>query len=165
MPNVTISALPDAIIPLDSPNTFFEVQTLESGVTVSRKVTADNIVITASGMIAGTGIVDPSTALPYDYDAELTFENANALETARLGWNGSSVLELENEAFGASIHIQGRNNAGSTALGMVFNPNSETMSLYNGAILIDANGELDFEYDVARWQAWWKRHSSGYTDE
>lgn len=147
MPNVTISALPDAVLPLDAPNTFFEVQTLESGVTVSRKVTADNIVITASGMIMGTGVVDPSTALPYDYDAELTFENANALLTARLGWDGSSSLQLESLAFGAPINIIGRDAGGGAVNAMTFAP-SGVMTLNQGAINIDANGNIILEYDV-----------------
>lgn len=44
MPNVSISDLPDAILPFDPPNTFFEVETREGGVPVSRRVAGDAIV-------------------------------------------------------------------------------------------------------------------------
>ena len=46
MPNLTISDLPDAITPLDTLTTFFEVQAIENGVNVSRRVRGDMITFT-----------------------------------------------------------------------------------------------------------------------
>ena len=43
MPNFQISDLPLATLPLDSANSFFEVQTVEGGVPVSRKIAETNI--------------------------------------------------------------------------------------------------------------------------
>lgn len=54
--NIRISDLPLAVLPLDGPNSFFEVQTVEGGVPVSRRVASDNIVV---GFVTPT--IDNST--------------------------------------------------------------------------------------------------------
>lgn len=69
MPNVTISELPDAILPLDGPNSFFEVQTIESGVDVSRKVASDNIVISTDLPLGSLGQMLAITTAPDTYTA------------------------------------------------------------------------------------------------
>jgi hypothetical protein len=56
MPNITISGLPPATLPLDGPNSFFEVQTIEAGVTVSRKVAADDINLASAIVIEDEGV-------------------------------------------------------------------------------------------------------------
>lgn len=43
MPNIKISALPPALLPLDDPNTLFEVTVLEAGEEVSRKISLSEI--------------------------------------------------------------------------------------------------------------------------
>lgn len=57
MPNITISGLPPATLPLDGPNSFFEVQTIEAGVPVSRRVASDDLTI-------GTGITVEDEGVP-----------------------------------------------------------------------------------------------------
>ena len=56
MPNITISGLPLATLPLDGPNSFFEVQTLEAGVTVSRKISADDLIVSSGIIVEDEGI-------------------------------------------------------------------------------------------------------------
>lgn len=70
MPNVMISDLPLAVLPLDGPTSFFEVQTVENGVDVSRKVAADNIVVSA-GLPAATALGQTlfASTLPDTYSA------------------------------------------------------------------------------------------------
>lgn len=76
MPNITISDLPLAIIPLDITTVFFEVQTVEGGVDVSRRVRGDMITFnvfppptadytTVRGNLA-TGLFVESTLLQID---------------------------------------------------------------------------------------------------
>jgi len=43
MPNITISDLPDVVVPIDAPATFLEVSVLEAGVEVSRRIAADDL--------------------------------------------------------------------------------------------------------------------------
>ena len=147
MPNVRISDLPLATLPLVGADSFFEVQTIEGGEQVSRKVAADEITI-SSGNIVGTGIAPPAGGLPYDYDALLTFENANAQATATLGWDGASTLKLENLAFGASLQLTTRSTGGATQVAFVHSASNDVTQIGQDAIHIDGNGDIDFEYDV-----------------
>jgi hypothetical protein len=148
MPNVRISDLPFAALPLVGADSFFEVQTIEGGEQVSRRVAADNITVASAGSFIGTGIVDPSTALPYDYDAELVFENANGLETGRLGWDGASTLKLESLAFGANLQLVTRSPAGVEQVAFVYSSSNDVTQIGQNAIHIDGNGDIDFEYDI-----------------
>lgn len=43
MPNINISDLPLVLLPMDLTQTFFEVQTIEGGIPVSRRVAGDNL--------------------------------------------------------------------------------------------------------------------------
>jgi hypothetical protein len=54
MPNFTISSLPPAILPIDTVNTFFELQTFEAGIAVSRKIAAANLGI-GGGVLSVVG--------------------------------------------------------------------------------------------------------------
>ena len=56
MANIKISALPNAALPLDGPNSFFEVQTIEAGVEVSRKVASDDLTLNAAIMVEDEGV-------------------------------------------------------------------------------------------------------------
>lgn len=56
MPNIMISGLPLATLPLDGPNSFFEVQTIEAGVEVSRKVASDDLTLNAAITIEEEGV-------------------------------------------------------------------------------------------------------------
>lgn len=63
MANVSISALPPAVLPLTGNQTFFEVQTVEAGEDVSRKVSLDDIVST-TGLDASFVTVSSNPQLP-----------------------------------------------------------------------------------------------------
>jgi hypothetical protein len=56
MPNITISGLPPATLPLDGANSFFEVQTVEAGIDVSRRVAADDINLSSAIVIEDEGV-------------------------------------------------------------------------------------------------------------
>jgi len=56
MSNITISGLPPATLPLDGPNSFFEVQTIEAGVNVSRRIAADDINLSSAIIIEDEGV-------------------------------------------------------------------------------------------------------------
>jgi len=57
MPNFTISDLPPAVLPLDTVNTFFELQTFEAGIAVSRKISAQDLGI-GGGVVSVVGGVN-----------------------------------------------------------------------------------------------------------
>ncbi len=63
MPNIKISALPPAALPLDDPNTLFEVTVLEAGLEVSRKITLSEIA-GATGLDASFLTVSANAQLP-----------------------------------------------------------------------------------------------------
>lgn len=56
MPNITISGLAPATLPLDGANSFFEVQTFEAGVAVSRKIASDDLQIQGSIVVQDEGV-------------------------------------------------------------------------------------------------------------
>ena len=63
MANITISDLPFATLPLDTLNTFFELQTIEAGVTVSRRLSAQDLGIGGgvTSVVGGTNITVDAT--------------------------------------------------------------------------------------------------------
>lgn len=63
MPNIKISALPPAALPLDDPNTLFEVTVLEAGLEVSRKITLSEIA-GATGLDASFLTLSANAQLP-----------------------------------------------------------------------------------------------------
>jgi hypothetical protein len=67
MPNIFISGLPLATLPLDGPNSFFEVQTIEAGITVSRKIAADDINISSAIVIEDEGVPLAGGATTLDF--------------------------------------------------------------------------------------------------
>ena len=87
MPNVQISDLAFAITPLVGATTFFEVEATEGGVVVSRRVAADDLVISATTLfIDGTSTDDPAIAAGV-FDGQLLWRNANAQQTGVFGFD------------------------------------------------------------------------------
>ena len=64
MPNIKISDLPVAALPLDGAATFFEVQAVEAGIQVSRKVSVDDFVSGGIGLDATFVTVTGNAILP-----------------------------------------------------------------------------------------------------
>ncbi len=64
MPNIKISDLPNVTLPLDVTNVFLEVQAVEAGVDVSRKVSADDLASSALGLDATFITVSANPNLP-----------------------------------------------------------------------------------------------------
>lgn len=87
MANVQISDLPFATLPLVGATTFFEVEATEGGVVVSRRVAADDLVISATTLfIDGTSTDDPSIGGGV-FDGQLLWRNANAQQTGVFGFD------------------------------------------------------------------------------
>lgn len=63
MPNIKISALPPATLPLDDPNTLFEVTVIEAGEEVSRKITLEDIA-SSTGLDASFLTLSANAQLP-----------------------------------------------------------------------------------------------------
>ncbi len=61
MPNIKISDLAPATLPLDLPNSFFEVQTFEAGVEVSRKISAEALTGRVDSVNSGVNITVDNT--------------------------------------------------------------------------------------------------------
>ncbi len=83
-----------------------------------------SLVIPNPLIITGTGIVAPITGEPYDYDAELIFENANNLDTARVGWDGVSTFRMETLAREAQMELLGTTTAGASILYAELDPDN-----------------------------------------
>ncbi len=87
MANVQISDLPFATIPLVGATTFFEVEATEGGVVVSRRVAADDLVISATTLfIDGTSVDNPAVGGGV-FDGQLLWRNANAIQTGVFGFD------------------------------------------------------------------------------
>ncbi|KKN76745.1 hypothetical protein LCGC14_0367160 [marine sediment metagenome] len=87
MANVQISDLPFATIPLVGATTFFEVEATEGGVVVSRRVAADDLVVSATTLfIDGTSVDDPAIGGGV-FDGQLLWRNANAQQTGVFGFD------------------------------------------------------------------------------
>ena len=78
-------------------------------------------------LIQGTGIIAPSAGTPYDYDGELEYQNANALTTATLGWDGTSTFQLQLEAFDALAQVNLRDAAGTLVTPVTFTQTGITL--------------------------------------
>ena len=93
MPNITISGLPPATLPLDGPNSFFEVQTIEAGVNVSRRVAADDLVIGSGITVEDEGVPLAAAATTLDFvGAGVTASGVGATKTITIpGASGAIV--------------------------------------------------------------------------
>ena len=95
MPNITISGLPPAILPLDDPNTLFEVTVLEAGEEVSRKITLADIA-TSTGLDASFLTLSANAQLPNE---RVLTEGAN-VTFVDTGPNGTLTISVSGGAFG-----------------------------------------------------------------
>lgn len=90
MANVQISDLADAILPIDTVNTFFELQTIEGGIQVSRKLSAQDLGIGGgvTGVNSGVNITidntDPQQPI-VNLDASITGVAVNSVTLSAAG--------------------------------------------------------------------------------
>ena len=99
MANVRISDLPDAITPLDTTTTFFEVQAIENGVDVSRRVRGDMITFTVfpPPTIEGSVVRGNTTSMLYEETGLLIVSDATANSITIDGANNNvSTLSILN---------------------------------------------------------------------
>ena len=87
---------------------------------------------TSGGLIQGTGVAVPSSGGPYDYDAQISFENANNLQTATLGWNGTDQFQLNSLAHGATFAVIGEDGAGTPRTALFIDPGRDSYMSYEG---------------------------------
>lgn len=93
MPNITISGLPLATLPLDGPNSFFEVQTIEAGVTVSRKVASDDLTVGTGIAVEDEGVPLAAAATTLDFvGAGVTASGAGATKTITIPGASGAVV-------------------------------------------------------------------------
>lgn len=135
MPNISISELPDALLPLVGATTFFEVEATEGGVVVSRRVAADNLVVSAGlEFITGTSTDDPAVGGGV-FDGQLLWRNANAQQTAVIGFNpAGDAYIITNNAAGGNIQLRATDASFGIALrtGYIFDPDVSSQ-LFDGA--------------------------------
>jgi hypothetical protein len=102
MPNITISGLPLATLPLDGPNSFFEVQTIEAGVEVSRKVASDDLTLAAAIIIEDEGVPLAGGATTLDFiGAGVTASGAGSTKTIEILGGG----QVDSVVSGVNITI------------------------------------------------------------
>jgi len=89
MPNIKISDLEPAALPLDGSATFFEAQTVEAGEDVSRKVSLDDIVST-TGLDASFLTVSANAQLPN----ERVLTAGTAISFVDTGPNGTLTINV-----------------------------------------------------------------------
>ena len=106
MPNVQISDLPLATLPLTLTTTFFEVQTIEGGVDVSRKVAGDNLTFSIDDVIQGTSVDNPAIAAGV-FDGALTYQNSASQQTGSVGFSpaGDDFI-IQNFAEGGDLQLR-----------------------------------------------------------
>lgn len=96
MPNIKISDLAPAILPLDGPTSFFEVQTVEAGEDVSRKVASDDLTLAAGITVEDEGVPLATLASTLDFvGAGVTASGAGATKTITIpGASAASLATL-----------------------------------------------------------------------
>lgn len=137
MPNITISGLPPATLPLDGPNSFFEVQTIEGGETVSRKIAADDINLSSAIVIEDEGVPLAGGADTLDFiGAGVTASGAGSTKTIEIlgGGQVDSVVSGVNITIDATDPINPIANLDAAITGVSV----------NGVTLSDAGLATDF---------------------
>jgi hypothetical protein len=129
MANVQISQLADAILPIDTSNTFFELQTVEGGIQVSRKLSAQDLGIGGgvTGVNSGVNITVDNT------DPQQPIVNLNAAIT------GVSVNSVTLSAAGAATNYLDETGVYSVPPGGA----SDLQGAYDGGNTILINGTPD----------------------
>lgn len=108
MPNIKITDLPNAILPMDLTNTFFEVQTIEAGIPVSRRASGDQLTFTTDDVIKGTSSDDPAVGGGV-FDGTQTWQNSLSQQTASVGFDPSGVdFIIQNFAQGGEVSLRVR---------------------------------------------------------
>lgn len=93
MPNFSISDLPLATLPLDLPNTFFELQTVEGGIAVSRKLQASNLSVASGITVQDEGTPLPPLATTLNFvGAGVTASGAGATKTITIPGGGGTTV-------------------------------------------------------------------------
>jgi len=101
MPNFTISAMPPITLPIDPANTFFETQTVEGGLQVSRKVSATDLGIGGSVISVNSGLnitvdnTDPLNPI-INLDAAIAPVDVNGVTLSNAGAATSYLDETGN---------------------------------------------------------------------
>ena len=141
MPNFQISDLPLATLPLSLTGTFFEVQTVEGGEDVSRKVAGDNLTF-AAGVIQGTSVDDPSIAAG-TFNGAQVFQNANGDVLVDIG-NPLQVIATEVDLILAfAIPRSAHSSADPVGAKLLWDADGDGTP-DGGAILIDRNRDGNF---------------------
>ena len=83
--------------------------------------------------IVGTGVVIPTAGTPYDYDAQFEFQNANLLQTATVGWNGTSNFQVRSVAREALVELVGTDTGGVERTLFSGDPDGAIVFRYAGA--------------------------------
>ena len=108
MPNIKISDLPNAIVPMDLTGTFFEVQTVEAGIPVSRRVSGDQLTFTSGFEVEGTSLDDPAIGGGV-FNGTLDWQNANNERTGVLGFEpAGDEFVIQNLAQDGEISLRVR---------------------------------------------------------
>ncbi len=157
MANIKISALPLASLPLDLPNTLFEVQTFEAGIEVSRKVTAEELVGSISGLDATFITVNANASLPNERILTegqfISIADAGAGNpitisvSAALAWANLSDVDIEQAQTGSFIYSIDGTDWEDTGGGLLWDDIAgELLNLFTyvalgGIALRNANGD------------------------
>lgn len=137
MPNIMISDLAPVTLPIDPDNSFFEVQTIEAGIKVSRKITADEMGIGGSVMSVNSGVnitVDNTDPLN-------PIVNLNAAITGGVSVNGVTL----DDAGVATNFLDETGNYSAPAGGIGGSIADNQIAIGNGVDAID--GSADFTWD------------------
>ncbi len=101
MPNIKISDLPPVMLPLDLPNSFFEVQITEAGLDVSRKISADDLGVGGGVISVNSGVnitidnTDPINPI-VNLDAAITGVSVNGVTLDATGVSTNFLDETGN---------------------------------------------------------------------
>lgn len=118
MPNIQISDLPNATLPLDSLLSFFEVQTVEGGEDVSRKISANDISINLpDGTTLGSIIVLDGFPDTYINNEQVIADGSSVfINTTQIIADGTSV-QLRDSTHAGLLASLGTFNAGISFAG------------------------------------------------
>jgi hypothetical protein len=137
MPNIFISGLPLATLPLDGPNSFFEVQTFEAGVAVSRKVASDDLTLAAAIIVEDEGVPLAGGATTLDFvGAGVVASGAGSTKTITIPGGG----QVNSVVSGVNITIDP-----ADPINPIANLNAAITGVsVNGVTLSDAGLATDF---------------------
>lgn len=123
MANVQISQLADAILPIDTTNTFFELQTVEGGIQVSRKLSAQDLGIGGGVTSVNSGVnitvdnTDPQQPI-VNLPVNITGQQVNSVTLSAAGVATNYLDETGNYSVpaGSAHTLQDAYDGGNTIL-------------------------------------------------